>query len=733
MTDFVRDATTLPTGKTDARPLTGPASQHVTAAEWNTAMQAIYDTRTALRETFDVRNYGASTALTDNSTAFQAAINAAGSVGGIVLIPAGTWKILTELAINNKIRVRGAGMYGTTIRADTAMRSVFALGTGSVELEHLTLDANRLATNASIFLSCAFSRATCVRFTGAVKDGLRLAVGGNNDNISFAECRWDANGTMYRTTGMGAIAENLGADVVTPGTVGTTLNSDAVVGVGTTFTGMGLRNGDILRVGVSPNIEFLMIKEVVDDTHLTLADISLATQTRSTQPFAIGCGNGYHEDNSNDNNICLIHGGLARGNSGAQLFINGLYGPRVEGIQVDFAPSYGIIVSDGSSKAMYNCSFEHVYFESTAAGNFFLSTAGGITISNTITDAGPPVTNGVITGAIPRFRYTNPSRVGGVWIGGSSGGASSANALDEVGGALCTIATVKTIDQAQFLVNGLFAFSQDTATLVAGTTIAPTRAHHRFDLAGNVTMTATPTIALTGHAIGDVLFLTNASAYSLTLQDSDTLASSGLKLGAPTYVIAPAQTALFIRQVDNHWHLIAYSGIRAADATNPGMLTTDAQTIAGAKLFTDDMEIRGASKFLAFKDTGAGSSTFKITPVGDAWVFGTASTLFQVLSSGILDARFGFGTPGTDATGTPGAVTINKCNGRAAIAIGASSVVVTNSSVAVTDTVLITPLGRDATCTDLVVDSVSAGSFQVSGVANATAATSFMFTVIKAT
>src|SRR5574343_637137 len=78
MTDFVRDATTLPDGKTDARPLTGPASQHVTAAEWNTTLQAIYDTRTALRETFDVRNYGASTGAADNSAAFQAAITAAG-------------------------------------------------------------------------------------------------------------------------------------------------------------------------------------------------------------------------------------------------------------------------------------------------------------------------------------------------------------------------------------------------------------------------------------------------------------------------------------------------------------------------------------------------------------------------------------------------------------------------------------------------------------------------------
>lgn len=48
MSDFVYDATALPSGKSDARPLTGPAENHVTAAEWNTVMQAIVDLRDAV-------------------------------------------------------------------------------------------------------------------------------------------------------------------------------------------------------------------------------------------------------------------------------------------------------------------------------------------------------------------------------------------------------------------------------------------------------------------------------------------------------------------------------------------------------------------------------------------------------------------------------------------------------------------------------------------------------------
>lgn len=86
----------------------------------------------------------------------------------------------------------------------------------------------------------------------------------------------------------------------------------------------------------------------------------------------------------------------------------------------------------------------------------------------------------------------------------------------------------------------------------------------------------------------------------------------------------------------------------------------------------------------------------------------------------------------TDSTGTPGNVTNNSANGRAAFAAAGSSVVVTNSFVAVTDTVLVTLLGAaDTTLTAIVGVTVAAGSFTVTGNAAATATKGFMFTVIK--
>lgn len=87
----------------------------------------------------------------------------------------------------------------------------------------------------------------------------------------------------------------------------------------------------------------------------------------------------------------------------------------------------------------------------------------------------------------------------------------------------------------------------------------------------------------------------------------------------------------------------------------------------------------------------------------------------------------------TDSTATPGNVTNNSANGRAAFAAAGTSVVVTNSQVAAGDTVHVTLLSvADATLTAIVGVTVAAGSFTVTGNAAATATKGFMFTVVKA-
>jgi PAS domain S-box-containing protein len=85
----------------------------------------------------------------------------------------------------------------------------------------------------------------------------------------------------------------------------------------------------------------------------------------------------------------------------------------------------------------------------------------------------------------------------------------------------------------------------------------------------------------------------------------------------------------------------------------------------------------------------------------------------------------------TDSSGTPGAATINKPSGKVAIAIGQSSVTVTNSLVTSASTVLAVLQFADATATTILNVVPTSGAFTINVNANATAATKVAFLVVN--
>lgn len=84
-----------------------------------------------------------------------------------------------------------------------------------------------------------------------------------------------------------------------------------------------------------------------------------------------------------------------------------------------------------------------------------------------------------------------------------------------------------------------------------------------------------------------------------------------------------------------------------------------------------------------------------------------------------------------DSTGTPGNATLNTGSGRSAFALGASSVVITNSRALATSHILVTFIDRDATCIDAVNTVNGAGSFTVTCAAVATATTKFHWLLVE--
>lgn len=179
-----------------------------------------------------------------------------------------------------------------------------------------------------------------------------------------------------------------------------------------------------------------------------------------------------------------------------------------------------------------------------------------------------------------------------------------------------------------------------------------------------------------------------------------------------------------------------------------GTSLADASVNAAATLFAVKTGIGGseADNFRVVKRgvyIGNGVSAIGLTTVEGSYILDTGNIRAATLNStaylgcsvgGVFrfytdGANFGrIDQSGTDSTGTPGAATINRPTGKSAIAIGAASVVITNSLVTAASRVIITPHARDATCKELIAVP-AAGSFTVSGSANATAAVPFSWQV----
>ena len=97
----------------------------------------------------------------------------------------------------------------------------------------------------------------------------------------------------------------------------------------------------------------------------------------------------------------------------------------------------------------------------------------------------------------------------------------------------------------------------------------------------------------------------------------------------------------------------------------------------------------------------------------------------STVKTNALQANYG------DSSSTPGNVTNSNIRGKAAFAVGTSSVTVTNVNVQASSTILVVLETSDATLTQILRATPGSNSFTVVGNANATAATTFSFQVIN--
>jgi hypothetical protein len=139
---------------------------------------------------------------------------------------------------------------------------------------------------------------------------------------------------------------------------------------------------------------------------------------------------------------------------------------------------------------------------------------------------------------------------------------------------------------------------------------------------------------------------------------------------------------------------------------------------------TASAAVQGATVTATGALAGASAAVTNNATVGGTLGVTGATTLSSTLAvTGATTHTGKVSFDATDSSGTPGAATVNKPSGQASIAIGTDSVVITNSLVTATSVVVAVLQFVDATLTQILSVVPGAGSFTVTGNANATAAT----------
>lgn len=240
---------------------------------------------------FNVRDYGATgDGETDDTTALQAAIDAAELVGGAVYFPAGTYKITAALQVDRPMRIFGESMAGTIIQQATNDEHGIVITFSSANLaqgiavESLTLTGpgKDVTTGNGIELTGTG--------TGGLNSSYFRAIDFQNWNIA-------ANFYMLNNSAIECCRFGKGA---TPSNVGLrghgTSNCNTVFGCAfmTTTVGVRLESGQWHLSGCDfgGGNQTRCIEQIVAASYLRCTDCNFQFEpdTDSADNFALDCG-----------------------------------------------------------------------------------------------------------------------------------------------------------------------------------------------------------------------------------------------------------------------------------------------------------------------------------------------------------------------------------------------------------------------------------------------------------
>jgi hypothetical protein len=502
--------------------------------------------------------------VTDDYIALQAAMDAAFNQRAVLEFQGDTY-ITSQTLINDGIELRGKrGNGGTIIATNSLIDSVMSIE-GVTSMSDFTIEARHSADYSIKLLLSSYSLFTNVRAYGAVKDGWHLSdSGGGNDSVLFINCSAEFCGKIYRSSGRG-IPSTAAPKTVVAGTVTTVAGNTSIIGVGTSFTTMGIRTGDFIGIGDDASVsEWIQIGSVVSDTELKTGALFAPAQSRAGQEFAVFVGDGYHEQAFGDNNNNHLIHFRTLNIAGCGATFGGIWGPKVDQFQADASGAYairlGLAGDDGLLSAPISTKIEGVYEEgfpeTPQNGLVFISGANGV------------ILDGFKTGK-PAHVMPNPSLGYGYQQNIQSDPGSIRPVGDPGISYLLASNLYRPTLQGELMAT---AIAVSIASLSTTLNIAHATVGYLSSGAGTAgqIVTATPTLTTGAHDSQFLyLFYTDVNG-SVTLQDESILTGSKLKLQSPTVTLA-RRDSLSLMWVDGFWRETARS-IASAPAFTEGPL-----------------------------------------------------------------------------------------------------------------------------------------------------------------
>jgi hypothetical protein len=324
-----------------------------------------------------------------------AAVAAMVSSGDALTLTGGhVYNVASELRIGNGNAARHIiHGNGAVVRATAAVRSVLAHYGNSIVLRDLNIEGQRLADHGVYTDTSSGSIYENVDVYGVLSDGWRI--NHDADRSTWRNCNARVCGRVWHTSGFAGPTPALMKTLVTGTcTVGGGVDQFHRVvtfaGLSVPLTSMGLSRGDWISVdpsapGRTSSMFWAPIASVDSASQLTLDFHPFFAGYGSPCHFSVHKGDGWRFGPGRaDNNIHRIDTCLAENVACTGFYLGGLYGPRVDNIQVNSAGAHPAVIGGyASDRNVFGTSIRGFYTElglNGASDHIYCDGAVGVSI-----------------------------------------------------------------------------------------------------------------------------------------------------------------------------------------------------------------------------------------------------------------------------------------------------------------------------------------------------------------